>query len=96
MDDGKFGPDVSITREQLALILYNYASKKGYDVSARADVSGYADQAQISSYAVEAMQWANAAGVISGTDNETLAPTATATRAQVAAILMSFCENVAK
>jgi hypothetical protein len=96
MGDNQFGPDVSITREQLALILYNYAVLKGYDVSARADLSAFGDNDQISSYAVTAIQWANAAGLISGMDNGTLAPAATATRAQVATILMGFCENVAK
>jgi gamma-glutamyl-gamma-aminobutyrate hydrolase PuuD len=93
---GKFDPNASISRQDLALILYNYAVLKGYDVTARADLSGFGDNDQISSYAVTAIQWANAAGLISGMDNGTLAPAATATRAQVATILMGFCENVAK
>lgn len=93
-DDSTFGLGDSITREQLAAILYRYAQLKGYDVTKKADLTGYTDSASISSYAVEAMQWANANGIVNGMTETTLAPQGTATRAQVATMLMNFCENV--
>lgn len=89
--DAQFGPNDPITREQMAAILYNYAEWKGYDVSARADLSGYSDQP--SAWAVEVMQWANAEDLINGTTAITLDPQGNATRAQVAAILQRFLEN---
>lgn len=94
-DDSTFGLGDSITREQLATILYRYAQLKGYDVTEKADLTGYADSTAISGYAVEAMQWANANGIVNGMTETTLAPLGTATRAQVATMLMNFCENVA-
>lgn len=93
-DDSTFGLGDSITREQLATILYRYAQLKGYDVTKKADLTGYTDSAAISGYAVEAMQWANANGIVNGMTETTLAPQGTATRAQVATMLMNFCENV--
>ena len=94
--DGTFGPENSITREQLAAILYRYADYKGYDVTKTADLSGYTDAASVSSYAKDAMAWANAEGLITGVTSTVLNPKGTATRAQVATILMRFCENIAK
>ena len=94
-DDSTFGLGDSITREQLATILYRYAQLKGYDVTEKADLTGYADSTAINGYAVEAMQWANANGIVNGMTETTLAPQGTATRAQVATMLMNFCENVA-
>lgn len=94
-DDSTFGLGDSITREQLAAILYRYAQLKGYDVTEKADLTGYTDSASISGYAVEAMQWANANGIVNGMTETTLAPQGTAIRAQVATMLMNFCENVA-
>ena len=91
-----FAPNAAITREQMAAILYRYAQFKGYDVSVKADLSVYTDAAQIGSYATDAMAWANGAQLITGTSATTLTPAGNATRAQVAAILMRFCENVAK
>ena len=94
--DSQFGPTDTITREQMAAILYRYAQYKGYDVTASADLSAYTDAASVSSYAVSAMQWAVGEGLINGITDTTLVPGGSATRAQVAAILMRFCENVAK
>lgn len=91
-----FSPDGVITREQMAAILYRYAQHKGYDVTAKADLSMFTDAAQVSTYATDAMAWANASGLISGTSATTLSPAGSATRAQVATILMRFCENIAK
>lgn len=93
--NGNFGPEDSITREQFVAIMYRYSQLRGYDVSARADLSGFTDADNISGYAVEAMSWANAVGLIRGTSTTTLSPDAMATRAQIAAILMRFSQNVA-
>ena len=94
--DGLFGPDNAVTREQMASIFYRYASYKGYDVSARADLSGFADADQISGYAQDTLAWAKAKQLIGGTSATTLDPAESATRAQVAAILMRFCETIVK
>ena len=94
--DGRFGPEDTITREQMAVILYRTAKLLGRDVSARADLSGYTDAANVGEYAVEAMQWAVAQGLLTGTDAGALLPSGSATRSQAAALLMRFCENVLK
>lgn len=91
--DGTFRPGAAITREQLAAFLYRYARYKGSDVSDRADLSAYADSAGIAGYAVEAVEWANAAGLVNGTSQTTLSPRGTATRAQAAVILTRFSRN---
>ena len=90
-----FGPDNAITREQMAAILYRYAQYKGYDVTASNDLGSYTDASQISAYATAAMQWANAEGLITGNTTTTINPIGNATRAEVATILMRFCENIA-
>ena len=87
-EDNTFRPNDAITREQLAAILMNYAAYKGENVSARADLSVYSDQP--SAWATETMQWAVAEGLISGVTADQLQPQASATRAQVAAILQRF------
>ena len=94
--DGSFGPEDPITREQLALILYQFARTMDYDLSATAGLSGYADAGSVSGWAEEALSWAVGAGLISGKDGGVLDPTGTATRAEVAVILMNFCENIAE
>lgn len=91
-----FAPNDSITREQMAAILYRYAQYKGYDVTKKADLSGYSDNSQVSAYAKDALAWANAAKLINGVTNTTLAPQGNATRAQVSAILHRFCDGVVK
>lgn len=93
----RFDPSGFVTREQTAEILYNYAHSKGYDVSARADLTAFPDAASVSGWAEEALSWANAAGLINGTvrDGETiLDPQGSASRAQVAMILMNYVEHV--
>ena len=87
-EDNTFRPNTAITREQLAAILLNYATYKGEEVSARADLTTYTDQP--STWAEETMQWAVAEGLISGVTEDTLQPQGNATRAQVAAILQRF------
>lgn len=92
--DGRFGPDDCITPEQLMVILHRYAQSKGYNVTARVSLSGYADVDQVGDYALEAMQWAGAEGLISGPTANLLLPTVNATRGQVAAVLARFCQNI--
>lgn len=94
-DNGLFGPDDAITREQLATILYRYAQYKGLDVSVGEDTNilSYNDALDISEYAVPAMQWLCGEGIMSGSDGN-LMPMGNATRAQVAAFLHRFCENI--
>ena len=89
-EDNTFKPNTAITREQLAAILMNYAAYKGYDVSARADLSHYSDADSISSWANDVLLWAVAEGLLTGVTDDTIAPQAHATRAQVAAILQRF------
>ena len=96
VSETEFAPGKDITREQLATILFRYAEAKGYDVSARADLSAYTDADQIQSYAAESVAWAVAEGLIQGFEDNTLRPAGNATRAQIATILMRFCAGVAK
>lgn len=94
ISDGTNMPGV-ITREQLATILYRYAKQKGYDVSKSAALTAYSDAGKVSGYAAEAMQWAVAEGLLQGSNGK-LNPQGSATRAQVATILMRFMEKIAK
>ena len=91
----KFGPDDSITRQQMAAIMYQYAKYKQYDVSASGDISKFKDAGSVTKYAVDPMKWAVGHGIISGT-NIGLEPKGTATRAQIAVILRAFDNNVRK
>ena len=93
---GLFGAEDAVAQEQLAVILYRYAVYKGYDVSIGEDTNilSYADFADLSEYAIPAMQWACGAGIVNGTSESTLAPQGEATRAQVAAMLMRFVEAI--
>ena len=95
-DSSKFGPNDQITREQLAAILYRYAGFKKYDVSKTSDLSAYTDSASVSDYAADALEWANAEGLVNGMGDGRIAPQGSAVRAQAATILMRFCENIAK
>ena len=85
-----------VTREQLAAILYRYAKLKGCDTSKSNKLDSFKDAGKVSSWAVEAMQWANAEGLINGKGNNMLDPQGKATRAETAAILMRFMQNSAK
>jgi len=90
---GKFAPDANVTREQMATILYRYSEKKGIDVSDKADISAFPDSSSVSSYAKDAIAWANGAGLIGGTNKGgkiVIDPLGNATRAQVATILMRY------
>ncbi|MBR5614503.1 MAG: S-layer homology domain-containing protein [Clostridia bacterium] len=92
----EFAPDNDISREQMALIIYRFAKMQGYDVSEKADISDFEDTNDVSDWAIDAIKWANKTELVNGTSQNTLSPKATATRAQVAAILMRFCKGVAK
>lgn len=94
ISDGTNMPGV-ITREQLATILYRYAKQKGYDVSKSAALTAFSDADKVNGYAAEAMQWAVAEGLLQGSNGK-LNPQGSATRAQVATILMRFMEKIAK
>lgn len=97
----QFAPEDNITREQLAVILYNYAASKGYNmvVSAEpsgdlsANISAFSDAGKIHKWGKDAMSWANAEGLINGTGSNLLDPLGAAQRSQVAAILQRFVEN---
>lgn len=89
--NGTFGPDNQLTREQMVTILYNVADKPETNPSA---ISQYSDYHQVASYAADGFAWAVSNKVVSGTSSTTLSPRGTATRAQVAVILVRYLENV--
>lgn len=93
-DTGLFGTEDDVTREQMAAILYRYAAYKGYDVSDSNRLTKYTDADSIQSYALAAMEWANAVGLINGRSPDTLVPNDTAMRAEVAAVFHRFVKNV--
>lgn len=88
-----FSPDAKVTREQLAAILYRYAQYKKLDTDAGAKLDSFSDAGNVSGYASEALSWAVSEGLINGASGR-LTPKGDATRAQVAAILHRFVENV--
>jgi hypothetical protein len=93
--DGGFAPEVNVTREQMAAMLYRYAGNYlGLDTPAAGDLSGYPDGSKVSSWARDAMSWAVGAGIITGTGAGDLAPSGTASRAEVAAMLQRFCNLI--
>lgn len=94
--NGLFGPNDDITREQLCTILYNYAKHKGYDISSVKNVDAFTDGNKVSSWAKEPMEWAIGSGLINGYGDNILAPTDTATRAQLSIIIQRFIEKVVK
>ena len=86
-----FSPTNSLTREQLATFFYRFADFENPDpIEITGDLTGFTDAGQVASYATDAMKWAIGEGLISGTTETTLSPKATATRAQVATILMRY------
>ena len=92
--NNKFDPNAAITRQEMAAILYRYSELKGYDVSDVDSLSSFTDASKVASWAKEAMGWAVENYVINGKGNGKLDPTGTATRAEVAQILMNLCNNV--
>lgn len=94
--DGLFRPNDSITREQLATFLYRYNNYKGYVVAKQADLSAFSDSGSVSSYAKDALSWANGTGLVNGTSDGRLNPSGGATRGQAAAILHRFCVSIGR
>ena len=92
-DDGTYKPNQIITREQIAAIFHRYVQYKGYDVSARADLTCCSDYKNISAWAVENVSWAVATEMMIGTcsDKKVLSPTEDTTRAQLATLLKRLC-----
>lgn len=91
---GLFGPNDNITREQMAAVLNRYAGFKGIDVSAADSLAAYTDAGDVSDWALASLKWAVGEKLITGMTTTTLVPQGNATRAQVAAILMRYIENV--
>lgn len=89
-----FGADDPVIREELVVMLFNYAAFKGRDVSARGDLSQFTDADRVSAWATDAMRWAVDVGLIKGFEDGRLAPGGSATRAQIAMFMMRFCETV--
>ncbi len=95
--NGRFDPNGTITREQLATILFRYCNAEGLDTSGRTELGSFPDKGKISAYAEDALSWAVSEGLVTGTKTGSstyLDPKGNATRAQVATILMRFIENV--
>lgn len=94
----EFAPEINITREQIATIMYRYAKSKGYDVSIgeNTNILSYDDIDAVSEYAIDAMQYVCGSGLINGKSDSTLNPADNATRAETATILQRFIENLAK
>ena len=87
-----FGPNDNVTREQMVTMLYRYARYKSYDTSSRGDLSAFVDRDSVSDWAMDAMQWAVGTALVNGRDATHLAPTGTATRAEVATIMTKYCK----
>ena len=92
-DEKTFSPNAKITREQTALILFRYAKMKGYPTDEYSELSGFKDTEFISDWALDAVKWANAAGILSGIGNDLISPKTYTTRAQTAALLTRFFKN---
>ena len=90
-----FSPNANVTREQMAAILYRYAQYKKYNTAASSSLNSFSDHTSVSGYAVASLQWSVAEKLVNGSNGK-LMPTGNASRAQVAAILHRFAENVAK
>ena len=94
--DGTFRPDDSLTREQMAVVLHNFAYRMGWDISASGDLSGFTDIPEGEYWARDALAWAYGEGLITGTSESTMEPNAQTPRAQIAVIMMRFCERYAE
>ena len=97
-DNGNFGPDDSVTREQLAIILWRFAKYKNSDVSTaeNTDIAAYTDASLVNAQALSAMKWAVGSGLIQGTTLTTLEPQGIATNAQLATLVLRFAEAMGK
>lgn len=95
-EDGTFSANGDVTREELATILYRFASAQGWVGETTGALTGFSDGDTTSEWATEALAWAVSVGLLQGNDDGTLNPGGNATRAEIATILMRFCENIAK
>lgn len=96
MGDNTFAPNLKVTREQFAQMLYNYAKYKKCDLTKAGDLTKFPDKGSLSDWAVTALSWANGNGLINGHENGTLDPQGNTVRGQAASILMNFDLNVVK
>lgn len=94
--DNRFAPERDISRQDMAVTLYRYASYKGYDMTNLADLSTYHDSGRIAPYARAAVEWCVAGGIISGKPGDLLDPSGSATRAEVASVLLRYCSAIKK
>ena len=94
--NGKYNPDDKLTREQMAAIMYRYASVKGADMTVKADFIGFKDGNAVSDWAVENLRWAIGTGLLTGHANGNLDPQGNATRAQAAVVMQRYCETILK
>ena len=90
-----FGPSDMVTREQMALMMYRYARYKGYDTTKASDLTGFPDKSEVSEFAEKAVSWAAAEGLLKG-DQGKLHPLGAANRAEGAAVIQRFMENIIK
>ena len=90
--NGLFGPNDSITREQMATVLCRYAALKGMDISSAGSLEAFSDSAQTSDWALASMAWAVGTGTLIGKDSGRLDPAGVVTRAEAAVMLQRFCE----
>jgi len=90
-EDGRFGAEDNVTREQTAVILKQYADMKGLDTTARAELKGFVDAGDIHDWAKDAVAWANYAEIVNGKPGGILDPLGKATRAEMATLIMNFC-----
>ena len=95
MGDNKFGPDLPITREQIAAMFFRFAELKDMDTSKAADLASYKDAATVGAWATDYVEWAVSVGLMKGRAADTLAPAAGTTRAETAALLERWCEEIA-
>jgi hypothetical protein len=94
--DGRFGTNDHVTREQIASILYRYAERSGRSTSGASELTAYSDARAVSAYALDAVRWANANGLMQGRSASELAPGGDASRAEVATLIMRYIENIVK
>lgn len=97
MGDNQFAPNLKVTREQFAQMMYNYAKYKKYDLTKTGDLSKFPDDSSVSDWAETAMSWANGNGLINGhEDSGLIDPAGNTIRGQAASIIMNFDLNVVK
>ena len=92
--NGLFGPEDAVTREQVITIIYRYAQYKGRNITQNSDLEGYTDVDQVSAWALEAVKWSVGSGTVMGRTSTTLNAGDTASRAEIATIIMRYCTEI--